>query len=97
MPFVGVPRSVPEQRVAFLRNLGFVVRRGADASACSVYLPEDKVANATNRQLLDLVQSNPAPLVRFWHWPSRYRSALAVTGDLDALSLLDYAARIVTL
>jgi len=97
MPFVGVPRNVPEQRVAFLRSLGFIVRRGADASACSVYLTEDKVASATNRQLLDLVESNPAPLVRFWHWPSRYRSALAVTGDLDALSLLDYAARVVTL
>ena len=36
----------------------------------------------------------PGPVIRLWPWPNGMRSALCITGDLDALSLLDYAARL---
>lgn len=41
----------------------------------------------------DHVEGSGAPMVRLWRWPERAASALAVTGDLDAMSLGDYAGR----
>jgi peptidoglycan/xylan/chitin deacetylase (PgdA/CDA1 family) len=98
LPFIGVAEGVPERVVATLRGMGYVVERGPAASACSTYLDERLVSPATtDREVVELIDRADAPLVRFWQWPAAARSALAVTGDLDSLSLLDYVARLVTL
>jgi hypothetical protein len=34
------------------------------------------------------------PLVRLAHWPEGYRSAVAITGDVCAITLYDFAARV---
>ena len=43
--------------------------------------------------LLDTIESAPGPLVRIGRWPDGARSALAVTGDIDALTLRDFVSR----
>jgi hypothetical protein len=43
--------------------------------------------------VLDAIDRAPGPLVRVWRWPHGARSALAVTGDIDALTLFDFAVR----
>jgi len=45
-------------------------------------------------ELIETIEASPGPLVRYWRWPDGAKSALAVTGDMDALTLLDYAARL---
>jgi hypothetical protein len=35
----------------------------------------------------------PGPLIRLGAWPYGNRSALAVTGDIDALTIWDFAHR----
>jgi hypothetical protein len=52
---------------------------------------------ATEGALIRHIESTDAPLVRYWRWPSEARSALCVSGDLDALTLVDYALRFVRL
>jgi glycosyltransferase involved in cell wall biosynthesis/peptidoglycan/xylan/chitin deacetylase (PgdA/CDA1 family) len=96
-PFVGVASDVPAQIVAFLEEQGYIVERGDTATSCGVYLDASWSKDTTEVQLVDHIESSPAPLVRFWRWPAAARSALCVTGDLDALSLTDYVARVFTL
>jgi peptidoglycan/xylan/chitin deacetylase (PgdA/CDA1 family) len=94
-PFVGVLPGVPDQTVAFLQEQGYIVETGERASHCGVRLDAPTVARLENPvQLIAYIESTPAPLVRFWRWPNEYRSVLCITGDLDALSLVDYFARL---
>ena len=97
-PFVGVPEGTPSTLIAFLQEQGYIVQTGAEASRCAMYLSPANLAALHNQfELIDFIESSSAPLVRFWRWPSGTRSAFCVTGDLDALSLTDYAARVLAL
>jgi hypothetical protein len=97
-PFVGVPADTPSTLIAFLREQGYIVESGAEASRCTMYLSTATLAALDNQfELIDFIETSSAPLVRFWRWPSATRSAFCVTGDLDALSLTDYAARVLAL
>jgi hypothetical protein len=40
-----------------------------------------------------VIEESKRPLVRLGTWPDGARSALAVTGDIDALTIWDFAAR----
>jgi hypothetical protein len=40
------------------------------------------------------VAERDANLVRIQPWPAGYRSCLSVTGDIDAVTLLDFALRL---
>jgi hypothetical protein len=94
MPFIGLTRDTPADVAAFLRDHGYMVETGPEAARCALCLtPADVEVLQTQVQLIDFIESSSAPLVRFWRWPSNARSALCITGDLDALSLVDYAAR----
>jgi hypothetical protein len=95
LPFVGAASEVPADRLATLREMGYVVKHGEEAERCAVRLDAAAIAAAeTDVALVAHVEKQQGPLVRFWHWPNGARSALSVTGDLDALSLADYAARL---
>jgi hypothetical protein len=97
-PFIGVAPDVPSETVDFLTQQGYILETAEQATRCGVYLDRGSLSGLSNEvQLIEHIESTDAPLVRFWRWPREARSALAVTGDLDALSLMDYAVRIVTL
>ena len=97
-PFVGVAAEPADAVVAFLTNQGYIVETGAEATECATFLGATELVRAQDQvQLIELIESAASPLVRFWRWPSNARSALCVTGDLDALSLTDYAARLFAL
>lgn len=91
-PFVGVPASAPQAMSEFLRQQGFVVEVGDRAThTCAVeratFAPEDR------RALLEEIEGSSSPLVRLGRWPSAAKSAVAITGDVDALTVWDYAHR----
>jgi hypothetical protein len=97
-PFVGVSPDTPSALVAFLQEQGYIVESGAEASLCAVYLSPTELAALHNQvELIAFIETSSAPLIRFWRWPEGTGSALCVTGDLDALSLTDYAARVLAL
>ncbi|HWH96175.1 MAG TPA: polysaccharide deacetylase family protein [Baekduia sp.] len=92
-PFVATA-GVDAATVAFLVEQGYVVDADRDAE-CSVALTSHDVQRlGSRRALLEHVERAPAPLVRFGRWPSDARSAFCLAGDLDALSLRDYALRL---
>lgn len=95
LPFIGLAPGVPQRTAAFLREQGFIVETGAAAERCTLQLSRAVAEHSTPVGLLQHLEAAPVPLVRFWRWPNGARSALCVTGDLDALSLRDYASRLI--
>jgi peptidoglycan/xylan/chitin deacetylase (PgdA/CDA1 family) len=94
-PFIGVPINTSPAIIHFLREQGFIVETNQLANDCSLYLSPVRLnALQSERELIDFVEADPAPLVRFWRWPSGAKSALCITGDLDALCLVDYVRRL---
>ncbi len=93
-PFIGVSKYIPGQIVSFLKEQGYIVYSDEHASRCALYL-DTSTQSQTQVSLIDYIERSPAPLVRFWRWPEEAKSALCITGDLDALSLVDYLSRLV--
>ncbi|MCL4488724.1 MAG: polysaccharide deacetylase family protein [Chloroflexi bacterium] len=94
-PLVGLPVHAPDRVVSFLREQGYVTITADTATGCHTVLDDSTLANlSTERRLIDHIEAATGPLVRYWRWPNGARSALCVTGDLDALTLLDYASRL---
>lgn len=96
IPFVGIAANAPESTVSFLRDQGYIVDTGETARSCGIYL-DNAFINLTNQvDLVSYIETSSAPLVRYWRWPNGAKSAMCITGDLDALTLLDYTSRIFT-
>ena len=92
MPVVGVSRRTPDAVRAFLREEGLPFEIADDRAAYGAYV--DVVTDAwTETEILDAIETAPGPLVRSWRWPDGARSALAITGDIDALTLTDFMLR----
>jgi hypothetical protein len=94
-PFVGLDGGAPACVAAFLREQGYLVDTSETATRCAVYLDASLLAHLkTQTELINFVEGAATPLIRFGRWPDGCKSALCVTGDLDALTLLDYASRL---
>jgi hypothetical protein len=93
-PFVGVT-GVDPRTTAFLVEQGYIVDDGEHAGRCTLTLTDRAVESlGTQRAILGFIEDSGAPLLKFSAWPSAAKSALCLAGDLDALSLRDYAARL---
>ena len=92
LPIVGVSRRSPDDVMRFLAEEGFATERSErrDRYGAYVDVPDGEWSEAS---LLDALESTPGPLVRVWRWPNGARSALSVTGDIDALTLRDFVTR----
>ncbi len=94
-PFVGLPPDSPRALCAFLEEQGYVLDTSSSAPRCGTYLDAPTLAGLSSRApLINHIEASAAPLIRYWRWPDGCKSALSITGDIDALSLLDYAARL---
>jgi hypothetical protein len=92
---VGIAANAPERTVSFLRDQGYILDASETARSCGIFLDNDTLSKLTNEvELVNYIEISPTPLVRFWRWPNGAKSALCITGDLDALTLFDYASRI---
>ncbi len=95
LPFVGIAKGLPERWVSFLEEQGYILYSGEDAVRCNVYLKPDQLLESTSElEIIRIIETTPAPMIRFWRWPDGAKCAFSLTGDLDALSLLDYASRL---
>jgi hypothetical protein len=77
---------------AFLAQEGYVLAADGEESALRLRVPPD-FEEAHKRTLIEQVETSGRPLVRIWRWPNDARSALAITSDVDAMTLLDFLRR----
>jgi peptidoglycan/xylan/chitin deacetylase (PgdA/CDA1 family) len=91
-PIVAVSKRTPSEVGRFLIEEGFAVEVSDDAQAHGATI--DLASTAwSEADVLAAVEAAPGPLVRLSRWPRGARSALAVTGDIDALTLRDFVVR----
>ena len=94
-PVVGVGPQSEREAVQALEDLGYVVETATDPAAFAVFLGD---VRGDDRERIDAcverIAAAPGPMVRLGVWPRGHRSALAITGDIDALTLQDFAARL---
>jgi peptidoglycan/xylan/chitin deacetylase (PgdA/CDA1 family) len=93
-PWIGLAAGARTETAAFLREQGYILDPMGQPEKCSIYLDKDMLAKLQNPvELVRYIEMQPGPLVRFWRWPDGSQSALCFTGDMDALSLVDYVTR----
>ena len=93
-PFIGVSPAAPAYLTSFLRQQGYIVEATESGANYSFYLDRTHFAYEDERPLLDEIERGDFPLVRLGRWLNGARSALCVTGDIDALTIWDYALRL---
>jgi peptidoglycan/xylan/chitin deacetylase (PgdA/CDA1 family) len=93
-PVVGVSRRCPEAVLKFLHQEGLPAEHSDEPGRYGTYLYHAAATTGLDQvRLLDQIERSPGPLVRLWRWPAGARSALAVTGDIDAITLQDFFLR----
>lgn len=93
-PLIGLSPDSPAFLEYFLRHQGYLVEKGADPEAYAYYLDRVTFTQQDERPLVAALEQGDFPLVRLSRWPDGARCALAVTGDIDAITLWDYGRRI---
>ncbi len=92
-PFIGVSHSSSPYLTSFLRQQGYIVERADGDRMHTFYLDRPGFGYEDERPLLAQIEQGDFPLVRLGRWPDGARSALAITGDIDALTIWDYGLR----
>lgn len=94
-PIVGIHPSSPAAVGTFLREQGYITEVSSEAHLYSCFVGQERFSWQDERSLLRRIERDGSPLVRLGRWPDGTRSAVSVTGDVDALSIWDYALRAV--
>lgn len=92
-PFIGLSPATSPRLADFLRQQGYIVEISKESRRYSCYFDQAEFVAEHERPLLAQIEGTDRPLVRLGRWPNGARSALAVTGDIDALTLWDYGLR----
>lgn len=94
-PVIGVGRDSSPAAVSFLQSEGYIVERSEQPGDYGIYLNNlAQFDEAAEKPLSREIEQSNAPLLRYWRWPKQARSALSVTGDIDSMTLIDFALRI---
>jgi hypothetical protein len=94
-PVIGVGVNTSPDAINFLKNEGFVVERSIEHDAYAMYLDDlSNFREIDEKPLYEKIEKSNVPLIRYWRWPNAARSALSLTGDIDSITLSDFAIRI---
>ncbi|MEN6571509.1 MAG: polysaccharide deacetylase family protein [Anaerolineaceae bacterium] len=95
LPFIGLAEDVPEWAGESLQRMGYIVLNGEEGRDCCTIIDREFFTDLDNEVALNRkIEQLEIPLIRYWPWPDGARSALCLSGDLDALSLMDYSTRL---
>lgn len=95
-PCIGVSANSSAEAIRFLKGEGFVVKVGAQPENCGIYFDNLASFNQSDeRRISEAIERSNATLIRFWRWGEKAKSALAISGDIDAITLADFAMRLI--
>jgi len=92
-PLIGLSPATSLKLADFLRQQGYVVEISKEGYRYPYFFDQCEFTAECERPLLAQIEGTDRPLVRLGRWPNGARSALAITGDIDALTLWDYGLR----
>jgi peptidoglycan/xylan/chitin deacetylase (PgdA/CDA1 family) len=102
-PCLAVSPQTPQEVLDFLQEQGYPAAQCApeEAQAYAHYLELPEGLGTTREArlqtcstLVDQIEQLEAPFLRFGCWPEGNRAALAVTGDIDSVTIQDFFLRI---
>jgi L-amino acid N-acyltransferase YncA len=94
-PFVGVSPNTSPDALNFLKGEGIIVEVSDQPQHYALYFDDlGEFGETDKKRVTEEIENSSTPLIRYWRWPEKAQSALAVTGDIDALTLIDFAMRI---
>lgn len=94
-PSVGVGPNASPHAISFLKSEGFIVEVSDQPDNYGIYFANLTDFQETDEKLIsEAIESSSAPLLRYWRWPSKAKSALAITGDIDSITLIDFVMRV---
>ncbi len=93
-PFIGISKNSNPNLASFLRQQGYIIETNQAINAHSIFLDYPNFSTEQEKPLLMNLETSNKPLLRFSRWPNEYKSALSITGDIDALTIWDYVLRI---
>jgi peptidoglycan/xylan/chitin deacetylase (PgdA/CDA1 family) len=102
-PCIGLSPQTSQDVADLLQEEGYPIVRDAQQSAhmyaCYLDLPEELGATPEERRkrctsLVQQIEEMEAPFLRFACWPDGCQAALAITGDIDSITVQDFFARI---
>ncbi|MFX0200733.1 MAG: polysaccharide deacetylase family protein, partial [Candidatus Hodarchaeota archaeon] len=90
-PVVGIPKNSPHELIGFLKNESFIFEMSEEKNKYSVYLDSfHNFSEKDEKKALEIIHASDQPLIRFWRWPNECKSCLAITGDIDSITLYDF-------
>lgn len=93
-PIVGISKGSPQALLGFLKNEGFIFEMSEEREKYSVYIDGfPDFSEKDEIRALESIHSCRSPFVRLRRWPDGCESALCITGDIDALSSIDFFLR----
>jgi peptidoglycan/xylan/chitin deacetylase (PgdA/CDA1 family) len=92
-PIIGLSPICPPSVDRFLHQQGFLCQTSPQHHTFAFSVDQADFGPDDERPLLSEIEASDAPLLRLGRWPGGARSALAVTGDIDALTIWDYGRR----
>lgn len=93
-PWIGLAPDCPVAQQDFLKQQGYLTENSLYSDAYPFYLQQSAFNRDDERPLVAEIEAGDWPLVRIARWPGGAKAALAVTGDVDAFTLWDYAHRL---
>jgi peptidoglycan/xylan/chitin deacetylase (PgdA/CDA1 family) len=94
-PVIGVEPDSSSAAITFLKSEGFVVELSDQPDNYGIYLTDlANFRDADEKPLAEAIEHSNAPVLRYWRWPDHAKSALAITGDIDSITLLDFILRV---
>ena len=104
MPCLALSARTAGEVADFLHEQGYPVMATEEpgaltSSVCYLDLPEGLGSTRQEQirmrsTLLQHLEALDAPLLRFGHWPSGQRAALAISSDIDSVTIQDFFLRI---
>ena len=94
-PAIGVSPGTSPAAIKFLQTEGFVVKQDSKPEKYGLYLSNlEQFTEADEKSLSEKIEQSNVPLIRYWRWPNRARSAISITGDIDSITVVDFVLRI---
>jgi peptidoglycan/xylan/chitin deacetylase (PgdA/CDA1 family) len=103
-PCIALSTRTPGEVADFLREQGYPVQRAESEMSARYALFLDLPAGLGTTRSLQIqnrselaarIEDLDQPLIRFGVWPDGARAALAITGDIDSITVQDFFLRIV--
>jgi hypothetical protein len=103
-PCIALSSETPQTMADFLQEQGYPTVRclQTEAELYTLYLDEREGLGNTRQEqlerrsmLVEKIERVEKPLIRFGNWPNGNKAALAISGDIDSVTVQDFFLRII--